>query len=103
MGAEQLNRLAAAFGNEFERQISRRVGFEGNRFATADAAAEESEDRIIRRIGHAGGAVETGVQGRQSLNGMPRRRVAEAFGDGRKANPHQRISMMTTATTRYRG
>jgi hypothetical protein len=34
---------------------------------------------------------------------MPRRRVAEAFGDGRKANPHQRISMMTTATTRYRG
>jgi hypothetical protein len=30
---------------------------------------------------------------------MPRRRIAEAFGDGRKANPHQRISMMTTATT----
>jgi hypothetical protein len=56
MGAQQLNRLAAAFGNEFERQVSRRVGFEGNGLTSADAAAEESEDRIIRRIGHADGA-----------------------------------------------
>jgi hypothetical protein len=59
MGAEQLNRLAAALGNEFEHQVSCRVGFEGNGFTSANAAAEESEDKIIRRIGHADGADNT--------------------------------------------
>jgi hypothetical protein len=84
MGAEQLNRLAAAFGNEFEHQISRRIGFEGNRFAAADSATEESEDWIVRGSDMLTAPTERWARGRQSLNGMSQRRIAEASGEASK-------------------